>query len=528
MSERNDLPSASAGNFPQRVRETLMTYLGKQGNPLDRGLTLRDLIENGIIKLSKGWRPGGGVPLLEPGDAVAQGDEPDLTPPPTPTGFAVSAAISHVFIEHDEPAYRVGHGHLRTRLYGVTHTAGQPMPTFNDAVELGQFSGTIWAMASNPATIWRLWIKWESVDGVLSVAPAGGTNGLEAITGQDVATLLAALTGEITESQLYQSLAERINLVDGNGTGSVNARLLAEANARGAAITAEQSARQTADTSLAQQITTLTAAVNTADSNLAAAIQSEATARANADTAEAQSRQTLAATVNSNTAAIQTEQTARSSETGQLFARYTVKVDVNGYVAGFGLASTANGATPTSAFAIRSDSFYIASPEGPGVAPAMPFIVRTTTVTINGVNVPEGVYMNDAFIQNGTITNAKIANLAVDNAKVANLDAAKINTGYLSADRIQAGSIDTKLLNVDAAAITYGYINVARIADGTISNAKIGNVIQSNNFQAGSTGWQINKDGSAEFQNAIVRGVVRSTDGLFIIDTVNKFISISV
>lgn len=567
MTNRNDLPPPSAGNFPQRVRETLMTYLGKQGNPLDRGLTLRDLIENGIIKLAKGWRPGGDIPLLEPGDAVAQGDEPDLTPPPTPTGFAVSAAISHVFIEHDQPAYLMGHGHLRTRLYGVTHTAGQPLPTFNNAVELGQFSGTIWALASNPATTWRLWIKWETNDGVLSAAPAGGTNGLEAVTGQDVATLLAALTGEITESQLYQSLAERINLVDGSGAGSVNARLLAEANARGAAILAEQTARQGADTSLASQITTLTAAVNTADSNLAAAIQTEATARASADTAEAQARQTLAArvtttegevetnaaaiqseatvrasadtslasqittvqaTTTSNTAAIQTEQTARVSETGQLFARYTVKTDVNGYVSGFGLASTANGATPTSAFAIRSDSFYIASPEGPGVAPAMPFIVRTTPVTINGVSVPVGVYMSDAFIQNGTITNAKIANLAVDDAKVANLNASKINAGFISADRIQAGSLDAKLLNVDAASITYGYINVARIADGSISNAKIGNVIQSNNFVSGSSGWQITKDGSAEFQNATVRGVVRSTDGLFIIDTVNKYISISV
>lgn len=508
MTNRNDLPPPSAGNFPQRVRETLMTYLGKQGNPLDRGLTLRDLIENGIIKLAKGWRPGGDVPLLEPGDAVAQGDEPDLTPPPTPTGFAVSAAISHVFIEHDQPAYLMGHGHLRTRLYGVTHTAGQPLPTFNNAVELGQFSGTIWALASNPATTWRLWIKWETNDGVLSVAPAGGTNGLEAVTGQDVATLLAALTGEITESQLYQSLAERINLVDGNGAGSVNARLLAEANARGAAILAEQTARQGADTSLAQQISTLTAAVNTADSNLAAAVQTEATARANADTAEAQARQTLAATVNSNTAAIQTEQTARASETGQLFARYTVKTDVNGYVSGFGLASTANGATPSSAFAIRSDSFYIASPEGPGVAPAMPFIVRTTPVTINGVNVPVGVYMSDAFIQNGTITNAKIANLAVDDAKVANLNASKINAGFISADRIQAGSLDAKLLNVDAAAITYGYINVARIADGTISNAKIGNVIQSNDFASGSSGWRIDKTGQMEMNNAVFRGTI--------------------
>ena len=51
---RTDLPSVRAPNFEQRVREVLMTYLGRQGNPLDRGLTLRDLIENGIVAIKAG------------------------------------------------------------------------------------------------------------------------------------------------------------------------------------------------------------------------------------------------------------------------------------------------------------------------------------------------------------------------------------------------------------------------------------------------------------------------------------------
>lgn len=196
MSERIDIPPTSATNFQQRVRETLMTYLGKQGNSLDRGLTLRDLLENGILKLGSGWRGGSGVPQLEPGAAVINASEPDLTPPPPPDGFAVSAAISHVFIEHAAPLYPQGHGHLRTRVYGATVAAGGALPTFSDAVEVGQFSGTVWAMPSNPATTWRLWIKWESHDGVLSTSPAGGTNGLEAVTGQDVDSMVKAMTGE--------------------------------------------------------------------------------------------------------------------------------------------------------------------------------------------------------------------------------------------------------------------------------------------------------------------------------------------
>jgi len=107
----------------------------------------------------------------------------------------VSAAISHVFIEHDAPLYTQGHGHLRTRVYGKIVAPGDPLPVFADAVEITQFTGTVHAHPSNPSTTWRLWIKWETADGVLSPTPAGGTNGLQVITGQDVSAMVAAMTG---------------------------------------------------------------------------------------------------------------------------------------------------------------------------------------------------------------------------------------------------------------------------------------------------------------------------------------------
>ncbi|EFN4266286.1 DUF1983 domain-containing protein [Escherichia coli] len=53
------------------------------------------------------------------------------------------------------------------------------------------------------------------------------------------------------------------------------------------------------------------------------------------------------------------------------------------------------------------------------------------------------------------------------------------------------------------------------IGDGTISNAKIGNYIQSNNYAAGSAGWKLNKAGDAEFNNVTVRGVVYASGGSF-------------
>ncbi|AEX26806.1 tail fiber protein [Klebsiella phage KP36] len=59
------------------------------------------------------------------------------------------------------------------------------------------------------------------------------------------------------------------------------------------------------------------------------------------------------------------------------------------------------------------------------------------------------------------------------------------------------------------------FMNNALIQDGSITNAKIGNVIQSNNYIAGEQGWMINKNGSSEFQNTTVRGTIYANDGIF-------------
>lgn len=59
------------------------------------------------------------------------------------------------------------------------------------------------------------------------------------------------------------------------------------------------------------------------------------------------------------------------------------------------------------------------------------------------------------------------------------------------------------------------FIRASFIQDGTIENAKIGNYIQSNNYAAGSAGWQLNKTGDAEFNNVTVRGVVYASGGRF-------------
>jgi hypothetical protein len=255
--------------------------------------------------------------------------------------------------------------------------------------------------------------------------------------------------------------------------------------------------------------------------NTNAALQQESIARATADGALASQITTLQSTVGDNTTAIQV--TANTVDGVQ--GKYTVKIDNNGYVSGYGLISTANNAVPFADFQVIADRFAIAPVAGGLGNTASPFFVLTAPQTINGVTVSAGTYIKQAFIYDAVITtakindlavtnakianaaintakiatasinnaliqdatidgNAKIANASIGNAKIADLDAAKINTGFLNAARIQVGSIDARIAsinnaqiaNLDAGKINTGTLSADRIAVGSI-DAKIANIV---------------------------------------------------
>lgn len=378
---RFDLPDASSPEFGRRVRETLMTYLGKVGNELDRGITLRDLTGLGLVEVTAGT----GGQSLTTGPAIPSfptgSTDPDLSPPPTPGNFVLTAGINHIFLDTDAPVFTQGHGYDRTIIYGVTRNAGDPAPTFYEAKKLGDFQGQTYAFPSDPATTWHMWVTWRSVDGVESVTPAGGVHGLEATTGLDVGKLLEALSGEITASQLNQDLSAQID----DSTSGV--KYLATQNG----------------------------------------------------------------------------------------LRVQVAADGKKLVGGFGIVGyndETHGATID--FGVLASRFWVGAPsDGNSVSSVQPFVIQTVPITINGVDVPVGVYMSDAFIKNGTITNAKIANLAVDDAKIASLSVSKLTAGSLS----------------------------------------VGAYAQSSNFLSGYQGWRITGDGNAEFHGVFVRGTVVASAG---------------
>ena len=93
-----------------------------------------------------------------------------------------------------------------------------------------------------------------------------------------------------------------------------------------------------------------------------------------------------------------------------LYGQYTLKVDVNGRIAGFGLAST----NVASAFSINADRFYITSSQDP-TAGDLGFVYNAGTAPDpeTGVVMPKGLYLKAAFIKEASITTAKIRGQAV-------------------------------------------------------------------------------------------------------------------
>lgn len=71
------------------------------------------------------------------------------------------------------------------------------------------------------------------------------------------------------------------------------------------------------------------------------------------------------------------------------------------------------------------------------------------------------------------------------------------------------------------------FIQSAVIKDGSITNAKIGNRIQSNNYAQGSQGWAIDKSGAAELNNATVRGSLYASNGNFAFNGTNNTVIIN-
>ena len=238
-------------------------------------------------------------------------------------------------------------------------------------------------------------------------------------------------------------------------------------------------------TSQSQSITSLQSSLSTTDSNVstnATAISGQATAISGLQTsvtsingsitAISSDVSTLSTTVGNNTTSISTNATSIDG----VEANYTVKIDNNNRVSGFGLLSTTAGSTPTSEFIIIADKFRVVDPASTASAPLQPF-----TVTSQKIRMGTNVEIDGNLVTLGTISADRISidNVTLDTDGAGNLI---IATDGVDTGQIKAGAVTpTEMTVTSLAAIT---ANLGTVTAGSLDAGIItGDVNESNVIQ---------------------------------------------
>lgn len=187
---------------------------------------------------------------------------------------------------------------------------------------------------------------------------------------------------------------------------------------------------------------------NEIDTNISAKITEMNQTIVSNNDAQTQKITQLRSDVDGNIATVN-QQMVTKADKSTVDASYTLSANANGVVSGIRLAAS-QGAGNNSAIYFVADKLLVSPSTGATAGSVAPFAI------VNG-----NTYLNNAIIQTGSIGSAYIADLSVTNSKIANSS-----------------------------------INSAKIIDGEITNAKIGQYIQSNNYVANNTGWQLDKAGN--------------------------------
>lgn len=159
---------------------------------------------------------------------------------------------------------------------------------------------------------------------------------------------------------------------------------------------------------------------------------------------------------------------------GTINSKYNLAVNADGRVAGMHMSASNDPAVPTKVI-FTADKFAVAPQDGSDV---VPFGVEGNKV-----------YMDGSIIRNASIGTAQINDASITSAKIGH---AAINSAH-----IQNAAIGS-----------------AHIVNGAIDNAKIGQVIQSYNWD-GYNGWMIDKNGNVYFGNGTFRGDIYANNGHF-------------
>ncbi|MEM1152943.1 MAG: hypothetical protein AAGI44_02315 [Pseudomonadota bacterium] len=464
--------TAKQNAFPAIPREPSMSALlialvenveilnGSRGTSLG-ALTRQDLETAGFV-----YDPGSDSYLLpDTSDSTA----PAATPT-QPTGFTATGTFSAVSGFWDPAVYN---GHAYTAIYRST------TDDFGTAVQIMTETGRHFATAGDPGQTYYFWIRHVNTDG--KEGPINDTAGTQVTLSTTVTDIIQATQDLLSEDDLTPGLNDRLDSfadaisvqsdVDGIYTAFADNQILQ------GVIDAAQDMK---DATL-QQYT-------------AASVVTERDTRITEDAALASQITTVAATAGNATAGVVSNAQAIATLEGHAEANFslTTTIDSGGNTRVTGM-KILNQTGQLSKIIFNTDVFTVASSSSGNDPGEQMFTIGPYTNPSTGVTTNK-VVMNSAVIGDATIGSAAITELRADKITVAGMP----------------GNPST--------------IADVIIGNGHIDNAKIGDLISSDNFNIFTQGWGINKDGTAVFHDIYARGDIQAsslTAGSAMVETLN-------
>jgi len=470
MSERTtSVPSISSPtdnnlrDVARQIKSILDVREGVIGDPLDRNVTIRELVSAGMATLSGDTLIGAtaasnstttssgglGTTTAVTGTPEYYNGTIDTTTPPAAENFKAIGLFASVLLEWDLP---------RIKNYAYAEIWRSETDQIGNAILLGSSRGMSYSDYLGTSTTKYYWIRFVTQANI--TGPFNSTSGTPGSTAKSPGLLIESLSGQITETELHKDLGSRIDLVDKAG-------------------------------GLTTQVSTLNGryTVKIDDKGYVTGYGLASTANNGVPTSEF--------LVRADRFAIGTPTVPGGGPAKYPFVVQTTPTTIRGVTVPAGVymdtafikTASINAAQIGSIDADTINAGFVSSVDLQGAT------MYGSELYIGGTAVYEYNYPGQ--------TNRRTGIAYVSNPNIAiTQHGAEFDVDFF---KIKNGSVLTTPFEVSGGVVR---ITNASIGTGTITSANIADTIQSTTYVAGKSGWQINKAGSMELNSAIFRGAL--------------------
>ena len=190
------------------LKQALEIRLGLRGDPLDRAVTLRELKDGNVVKVTNsavGVSDGIKPPDEDPGD---------LTVPPNPTGLTAAGAFTSIILKWNLPSYG---NHAFTEIWRSqdNNLAGAEL--------ISTAGGQVYSDDVGYAQTYFYWIRFVSTSNI--PGSWNDTEGTSAATAANVSAVMSSLSDQLSNMPGFTTLGNDITININGVTSSLNSGL---------------------------------------------------------------------------------------------------------------------------------------------------------------------------------------------------------------------------------------------------------------------------------------------------------------